>query len=82
VDKKNIIYTLIKQQQQKQIMLKHISKCIIPFMITLSGCQSLPQLFTAAEEIADDNAIKIEIQKEALNQNTDLNIVVDLKNNQ
>jgi starvation-inducible outer membrane lipoprotein len=82
VDKKNIIYTLIKQQQQKQIMLKHISKCIIPFAIILSGCQSLPQLFTAAEEIADDNAIKIEIQKEALNQNTDLNIVVDLKNNQ
>lgn len=49
-------------------------RCIIPFLLLLQGCQSLPQLFTAAEQIADDNAIKIEVQKEAINQNSDISI--------
>ena len=51
-------------------------------MIILSGCQSLPQLFTAAEQIADDNAIKIELQKEAINQNTNINLTLDVTNSQ
>jgi serine kinase of HPr protein (carbohydrate metabolism regulator) len=80
VNKKKITYISNKQQQQKQIMLKHISKCILPFVIILSGCQSLPQLFTAAEEIADDNAIKIEVQKEAINQNSNISVTLDVTN--
>lgn len=63
-------------------MLKNISKCILPFVVILQGCQSLPQLFSAAEEISDDNAIKIEVQKEALNQNTNINITCDVTNSE
>lgn len=54
----------------------------LPFMLILSACQSLPQLFSAAEQIADDNAIKIEVQKEALNQNTNINITCDITNSE
>lgn len=61
-------------------MLKHISKCILPFVIILSGCQSLPQLFTAAEEIADDTAIKTEISREALQKDTDVEITIKVSN--
>jgi hypothetical protein len=67
-------------QNQRLDMLKNISKCIIPFVIILSGCQSLPQLFTAAEEIADDTAIKTEISREALQKDTDVEITIKVSN--
>lgn len=48
------------------------------FMMT--GCASLPQLYTAAEEVLDDNAIKIEIQKEAMKADTDVQVDVYIIN--
>lgn len=51
------------------------------FLLLLTSCQTLPQLYQAAEDIADDGAIKIEVSKEAIQKNTDLLISIDLKNN-
>ena len=47
----------------------------------LTSCQTLPQLYQAAENIADDEAIKVSVSKEAIQKNTDLIISIDLKNN-
>ena len=48
--------------------------------LLLCSCSSLPQFYQAAEQTLTDNAIKIEVEKEALNQNTNLHIVIDLIN--
>jgi hypothetical protein len=57
---------------------------IYPFFyfIFLTSCTALPQLYQAAEDIADDNAIKLEISREAINKQTDVNVVIEVKNNQ
>jgi hypothetical protein len=49
-------------------------------LITFSGCQSLPSLFSSVEQIADDTAIQTKISKEALNQNTNLDITIKVSN--
>lgn len=49
-------------------------------MIYLSGCTALPQLFQAAEDIANDTAIKVEISRETFQKETDLHISVDVQN--
>lgn len=46
-------------------------------MLSLTGCQSLPQLYQTAEDIADDTAIKIEISKEAVEQKKDIKLMLD-----
>ena len=55
---------------------------IIPIMLLLSSCNTLPQLYDAAEKIADDDAIHVTVSREAIQKKTDVNIVVDVKNNQ
>ena len=49
-------------------------------VMLLTGCQSLPQLFQATEDIADDTAVKIEVSREALAREPNLQVTVDLKN--
>ena len=46
----------------------------------LSSCQSLPQLYQAAEDIADDTAIKVEVSKEIFQKETDLSITINIQN--
>ena len=48
--------------------------------VVLSGCQALPGLFQAAEDIADDTAVKVEVSKEALQKESDLQVTVDITN--
>jgi hypothetical protein len=64
----------------KKTCFLNIIIAICSFFIILCSCQSLPELFSSVEKIADDNAIKIEVSHEALQQNTDLQITVDVKN--
>lgn len=49
-------------------------------LIFLNSCQSLPQFFQAAEDIADDTAVKIEISREAIQKDTDIDANVQIKN--
>jgi len=46
----------------------------------LAGCQTLPQLYQAAEDIADDTAIKVQVSREAIQKQTDITLSVDVKN--
>jgi len=46
----------------------------------LVGCQALPQFFSAAQEIADDTAIKTEISKEVFQKDTDVTLQILIKN--
>jgi len=46
------------------------------------ACNTLPQLYQAAEDIADDEAIRVSVSKESIQKQTDVNISVDVKNNQ
>lgn len=48
--------------------------------ITLSSCSALPQLYNTIDDIAD-NAIKIEVDKAALQKDSDVIITVTLVNN-
>lgn len=52
----------------------------IIFICIFSSCQSLPQLLQSFEDIETQEAINITVDKEALNQNTDLQINVIVKN--
>jgi hypothetical protein len=42
--------------------MKYLASLIL--IICLSGCTALPDLFRAAEDIADETAIKVEVSKE------------------
>lgn len=55
---------------------------VVYIAMLLSSCNTLPQLYQAAEDIADDTAIKISISKEAIQKQTDVTISVEVKNNQ
>ena len=50
--------------------------------IFLASCNTLPQLYQSAEDIANDDAIDITISREVLNKGTDLNITIDVINSQ
>jgi|HubBroStandDraft_2_1064218.scaffolds.fasta_scaffold00031_49 hypothetical protein len=50
-------------------------------LMLLTGCaEVMPGLFKAVDDIETDNAIKIEIEKEALQKDTDIHITVDVLN--
>ncbi len=61
----------------KMLRGEYMKYLFILTMLSLAGCQSLPQLYQAAEDIADDTAIKIEISKEAVEQKKDLKLMLD-----
>jgi hypothetical protein len=46
----------------------------------LTSCQALPQLYQAAEDIADDEAVQVKISREAIQKQTDITISIEIKN--
>lgn len=48
--------------------------------LVLSGCTPMPQAFQSAEDVLDDTAIKIEISREAIQSNPDINVLVNIVN--
>lgn len=50
-------------------------------ILFLAGCQTLPQLYQAAEDIATDTALSVRVSKEAIQKQGDLSISVDIRNN-
>lgn len=50
-------------------------------LINLVGCaQMLPELFKSVEQIADDDAIKLQVSREAIQKETDVTISVSVTN--
>lgn len=59
------------------------NKCWFLFpLLMFTGCGNLPQLYQAAEDIADDNALRVEIQKEAIQSKANISICVDVNPSQ
>jgi hypothetical protein len=57
-----------------------MKKLIGIFLLVCTGCSTLPQLYQAAEDIADDDAINVTVSREAIQKDTNLQISVDLTN--
>ncbi len=54
---------------------------LLPLLVLLAGCQALPQLYQAVEDIANDEAIEVMVSREAISKQTDVTVTVDVKNN-
>jgi starvation-inducible outer membrane lipoprotein len=52
----------------------------VPAAFLLSACSSLPQLYNAAEDVADDTAVKVELSKECFAKETDVHVNVEILN--
>lgn len=52
----------------------------LPVMLFCTACGSWPQFFQAAETIATDTAIKVEISKETIQTETDLELCINVTN--
>jgi hypothetical protein len=53
---------------------------LLGFLIFFQSCQYLPEVSKAIEDIETDNAIKIEIQKEGLQKDSNVTINVTIQN--
>jgi hypothetical protein len=71
----------IKNDDLFLVSVSLITACIVIFSLTTS-CAALPALFTAVEDIADDEAVQVKISREAINKGTDITIALDVKNSQ
>lgn len=69
------------QKLQQQEWVKQLNILLICFLFTFYSCGTLPKLYQAAEDIADDDAINIMISREAIQKKTDINISLEIKNN-
>lgn len=49
-------------------------------ILMLTSCAAMPQFMDDVEKMETDTAVKIEVDKEALQQNTNLNIKIDVTN--
>jgi hypothetical protein len=52
----------------------------LPFLFFCTACGSLPQFYQAAEKIATDTAVKVEISQEVITPNTDCTVEISLIN--
>jgi len=51
---------------------------LVPFIMT--SCQALPALYQSAEDVLDDNAIRVEVSREAMAKGTNVNVTIEIKN--
>jgi hypothetical protein len=59
----------------------NISFFSVSLICILSGCAAMmPELFKAIDDIATDTAVKVEIDKEAFQKDTDLKISIEVIN--
>lgn len=53
----------------------------VSLVFLLTGCAAmLPELFKAVDDIATDTAVKVEIDKEAFQKDTDVTVSIEVKN--
>jgi len=54
---------------------------IITFIFFVTACNTLPQLYQSAEDIATDEAIQVSVSREAISKQTDVSVSIEVKNN-
>lgn len=60
-------------------MLRHV--LFISMVLFLSGCSAMmPGLFQTVDDIATDTALRVEIDREAFQKDTDVNVSIEVKN--
>lgn len=52
----------------------------VSLIFLVTGCTAMPELFKAVEDIATDTAVKVEIDKEAFQKDTDVTVAIEVKN--
>lgn len=55
----------------------------IPFIsifFVMNACSFVPQLAQTTDDIFTDNALKIEVQKGAMERNADIKLMLDIQN--
>lgn len=53
----------------------------ISMVFFLTGCSAMmPELFKTVDDIATDTALKVEIDKEAFQKDTDVSVSIEVKN--
>lgn len=56
-----------------------VIKILIPLLFILAACSAMPDILKTVDDVFDD-AIRIRVDKAALQKDTDVNISVDVKN--
>ena len=51
---------------------------LIPFIMT--SCQAMPELYQSAEDVLNDNAVRVEISREAMPKGATVSVAIDIKN--
>lgn len=54
--------------------------CYFITLLFATSCAQMPSLFQTIDDVATDTAIKVEIDKEAINQQTDVFVQVNVEN--
>lgn len=54
---------------------------LLPMLMLMAACSTLPQLYQAAEDIANDEAIEVMVSREAIQKQTDVTVSIEVKNN-
>lgn len=58
--------------------MKHISAVIFLGIFFLVGCASLPSLYQSIEDVEDNDAIYVNISKDAIDKTKDVCISIDI----
>lgn len=53
---------------------------LIFILLFLNSCTAMPELFKTVDDVATDTAIRVEVDKEALQKDTDVEITVHVLN--
>jgi len=65
------------RKKNKGIYMKY---CLFLTLLLSSGCSQMPSFFQSVDDIETNSVIKVEIDKEAFQKDTDININIDVKN--
>lgn len=57
--------------------MKYLSFFLV---ILFSGCNALPGLFQSIDDIATDTAVKVELSRDVIQKETDLDVTVSVRN--
>lgn len=53
---------------------------IIPFCILLASCSAAPDFFKSVDDIMTDDAIIVKVDRDAIRDNVDVHVIVDVVN--
>jgi starvation-inducible outer membrane lipoprotein len=54
--------------------------CLFLTTFLVTGCATLPELYKTVDDIATDDAITVKVDRDAFKKDTDVNVIVEVKN--